>query len=76
MLNYLLTFLIQPSFVKVHRKKTWKVTRPNIKLEVGARMICRRFMKGGKVEEYGCQIVAQLFWQVEGMHYSPTLATA
>ena len=43
---------------KVHRKKKWKVTRPNLKLEVGARMICRRFMKGGKVEEYGCQIVA------------------
>ena len=40
----------------------------------------RKIGQDGKVEKYKCRLVAQGFWQVEGVHYtekySPTPATA
>ena len=40
----------------------------------------RKIGKDGKVEKYKCRLVAQGFWQVEGVHYtencSPTPVTA
>ena len=51
-----------------------KVTRPHGKLVVEARGIYKRKMKGGEVK-YICRLVALGFWQVQGIHYSPTPAT-
>ena len=47
---------------------------------VRATMIHKRKMKDGEVENCRCQLVAQGFWQVEGVHYtekySPTPSAA
>ena len=58
-----------------------QVVRPKDKLVVGIKMLCKRKIgQDGKVEKYKCRLVAQGFWQVEGVHYtekySPTPATA
>ena len=58
-----------------------QVARPKDKLVVGTKMLYkRRIGQDGKVEKYKCRLVAQGFWQVEGVHYtgkySPTPATA
>ena len=59
-----------------------QVTRPKDKLVVGTKMLYKQKKIGqdGKVEKYKCRLVAQGFWQVEGVHYtekySPTPATA
>ena len=58
-----------------------QVARPNDKLVVGTKMLYKRKIgEDGKVEKYKCRLVAQGFWQVEGIHYtekfSPTPATA
>ena len=58
-----------------------QVVRPNDKLVVGTKMLYnRKIGQDGKVEKYKCRLVAQGFWQVEGVHYtekySPTPATA
>ena len=57
------------------------MARPKDKLLVGTKMLYRRKLgQDGKVEKYKCRLVAQGFWQVEGIHYtekySPTPATA
>ena len=39
-------------------KKKSKVTRPNDKLVVGAKVIYKRKMNGGEVEKYRCRLVA------------------
>ena len=45
-----------------------QVTRPKDKLVVGTKMIYKRKIgQGGKVEKYRCRLVAQGFWQVEGV---------
>ena len=43
---------------KVRRKKKCRVARPNDKLVVGARVICKRKVKDGEVENYGCRLIA------------------
>ena len=58
-----------------------QVARPKDKLVVGTKMLYKRKIgKDGKVEKYKCRLVAQGFWQVEGVYYtekySPTPATA
>ena len=58
-----------------------QVTRPKDKLVVGTKMLYKRKIgQDGKIEKYKCRLVAQVFWQVEGVHYtekySPTPATA
>ena len=58
-----------------------QVARPKDKLVVSTRMLYKRKIgQDGKVEKYKCRLVAQKFWQVEGVHYtkyySPTSATA
>ena len=58
-----------------------QVARPKDKLVVGTKMLYKRKIgQDGKVEKYQCRLVAQGFWQVEGVHYTekhlPTLATA
>ena len=58
-----------------------QVARPRDKLVVGTKMLYKRKIgHNGKVEKYKCRLVAQGFWQVEGVHYteksSPTPATA
>ena len=58
-----------------------QVARPKDKLVVGTKMLYKRKIgQDGKVEKYECRLVAQGFWQVEGVHYtekySPTQATA
>ena len=58
-----------------------QVARPKDKLVVGTKMLYKRKIeRDGKVEKYKCRLVAQGFWQVEGVHYtekySPTPATA
>ena len=58
-----------------------QVARPKDKLVVGTKMLYRRKIgQDGKVEKYKCRLVAQGFWQVDGIHYtekySPTPATA
>ena len=58
-----------------------QVARPKDKLVVGTNMLYKQKIgKAGKVEKYKCRLVAQGFWQVEGVHYvekySPTPATA
>ena len=57
--------------LQVKAKQKWKVARPNGKLEVEASMIYKRKMKDCEVGKYRCRLP-----QVEGMHYSPTPATA
>ena len=57
-----------------------QVTRPKDKLVVGTQMFYKRKIgQDGKVEKYKCRVVAQGFWQVEGVHYTekylPTPAT-
>ena len=48
-----------------------QVARPKDKLVVGAKMLYKREIgQGGKVEKYKCRLVAQGFWQVEGVHYT------
>ena len=58
-----------------------QVARPKDKLAVGTKLLYKRKIgQDGKVEKYKCRLVAQGFWQVEGVHYtekySPTPATA
>ena len=58
-----------------------QMARPKDKLLVGTKMLNKRKIgEDGKVEKYKCRLVAQGFWQVEGIHYtekySPTPATA
>ncbi|CAN0465889.1 unnamed protein product, partial [Ascophyllum nodosum] len=58
-----------------------QVARPKDKLVVGTKMLYKRKIgQDRKVEKYKCRLVAQGFWQVEGVHYtekySPTPATA
>ena len=58
-----------------------QVARPKDELGVGTKMLYKRkIRKDGKVEQYKCRLVAQGFWQVEGVHYtenySPTPVTA
>ena len=58
-----------------------QVARPKDKLVVATKMLYRRKIgQDGKVEKYKCRLVAQGFWQMEGVHYtetySPTPATA
>ena len=57
-----------------------KVARPKDKLVVGTKMLYKRKIgQDGKIEKYKCRLVAQGFWQVEGIHYTepylPTPAT-
>ena len=61
----------------VYKQVAW----PKDKLVVGTKMLYKRKIgQDGKVEKYKCRLVAQGFWQVEGVHYaekySPTPATA
>ena len=58
-----------------------QVARPEDKVVVGKKMFYKRKIgQDGKVEKYKCRLLAQGFWQVEGVHYtekySPTPATA
>ena len=58
-----------------------QVARSKDKLVVGKQMLYKRNIgQDDKVEKYKCRLVAQGFWQVEGVHYtekySPTPATA
>ena len=58
-----------------------KVARPKDKLVVGTKMLYKQKIgQDGKVEKYKYRLVAQGFWQVDGVHYtekhSPTPATA
>ena len=58
-----------------------QVARPKDKLVVGTKMLYKRKIgQDGKVEKYKCRLIAQGFWQVEGVHctekYSPRPATA
>ena len=58
-----------------------QVPRPKNKLVVGTKMLYKRKIgQDGEVEKYKCRLVAQGFWQVEGVHYtekySPTPAAA
>ena len=58
-----------------------QVARPKDKLVVGTKVLYKRkIVQDGEVEKYKCRLVAQGFWQVEGVHYtemySPTPATA
>ena len=58
-----------------------QVARPKDKLVVGTKMLYKRKIRqDGKVEKYKYRLVAQGFWQVEGIHgtenYSPTPSTA
>ena len=58
-----------------------QVARPNDKLVIGTKMIYKRKIgQDGKVKKYKCRLVAQGFWQEEGVHYtekySPTPSTA
>ena len=58
-----------------------QVTRPKDRLVVGTKMLYKRKIgQDGKVDKYKCRLVAQGFWQVEGVHYtekySPTPAIA
>ena len=58
-----------------------QMARPKDKLVVGTKMLNKRKIgQDGKVEKYKCRLVAQGFWQVEGVHYtekySPTPETA
>ena len=48
-----------------------QVARPKDKLVVGTKTLYKRkFGQDGKVEKYKCRLVAQGFWQVEGVHYT------
>ena len=65
----------------VHNCVYKQVARPKDKLVVGTKMLYKRNIgHDGKVDKYNCRLVAQGFWQVEGVHYtekcSPTPATA
>ena len=58
-----------------------QVARPKDKLVVRTKMLYKRKIgQNGEVEKYKCRLVAQGFWQVEGVHYtekySPTPATS
>ena len=58
-----------------------QVARPKDKLVVGTTMLYKRKIgQDGKDDMYKCRLIAQGFWQVEGVHYtkkySPTPATA
>ena len=58
-----------------------QVAWPKDKRVVGTKMLYkRRIGQDGKVEKYKCRLVAQGFWQVEGVYYTekylPTPATA
>ena len=61
----------------VYKQVAW----PKDKLVVGTKMLYKQKIgQDGKVEKYKSRLVAQGFWQVEGVHYtekySPTPATA
>ena len=48
-----------------------QVARPKDKLVVGTKMLYKRKIgQDGEVEKYKCRLVAQGFWQVEGVHYT------
>ena len=48
-----------------------QVARPKDELVVGTKMLYKRKIgQDGKVEKYKCRLVAQGFWQVEGVHYT------
>ncbi|CAM9937371.1 unnamed protein product, partial [Ascophyllum nodosum] len=58
-----------------------QVARPKDKLVVGTKLRYKlKIGQDGEVEQSKCRLVAQGFWQVEGVHYtkkySPTPATA
>ncbi|CAM9648245.1 unnamed protein product, partial [Ascophyllum nodosum] len=58
-----------------------QVARPKDKLVIGTKMLYKpKIGQDGKVEKYKCRLVAQGFWQVEGVHYtekySPTPSAA
>ena len=58
-----------------------QVARPKDKLVVGTKMLSKKKIGyDGEIETYKCRLVAQGFWQVEGVHYtekySPTPAAA
>ncbi|CAN0139877.1 unnamed protein product, partial [Ascophyllum nodosum] len=58
-----------------------QVARPKDKLVIGTKMLYKRKIgQDGKVEKYKCRLIAQGFWQVEGVHYtekySPTPSAA
>ena len=58
-----------------------QVARPKDKIVVGTKMLYKRKIgQDGKVKKYKYRLVAQGFWQVEGVHYtekySPTPAKA
>ncbi|CAN0441784.1 unnamed protein product, partial [Ascophyllum nodosum] len=58
-----------------------QVARPKDKLVIGTKMLYKRKIgQDSKVEKYKCRLVAQGFWQVEGVHYtekySPTPSAA
>ena len=61
----------------VYKQVAW----PKDKLVVGTKMLYKRKIgQDGKAEKYKCRLVAQGFWQVEGVNYtgkySPTPTTA
>ena len=48
-----------------------QVARPKDELVVGTKMLYKRKIgQDDKVEKYKCRLVAQGFWQVEGVHYT------
>ena len=58
-----------------------QVARPKDKLVLGTKLLYKRKIgQDGKVQKDKCRLVAQGFWQMEGVHctgkYSPTPATA
>ena len=61
--------------VKMHgmvEKCVYKqVARPKDKLVVGTKMFYKKKIgQDGEVEKYTCRLVAQWYWQVEGVHYT------
>ena len=54
-----------------------QVARPKDKLVIGTKMLYKRKIgQDGKVEKYKCRLVAQGFWQVEGVHYTEKYSPA
>ena len=63
---------------KVRENNKWKVARPNDKLAVGAKVICnrKRLDRTERQKRTYADLLLQGFWQVEGVHCSPTLTRA
>ena len=58
-----------------------QVARPKDKLVAGTKTLYKQEIgQDGKLEKYKCRFIEEVFWQVEGVHYtekySPTPATA